>query len=138
MKIVDSIIDKATNDQMVILLNNDIKFELNLKINSLRKYIMLLHNNKKLIQALCSHPKFNYKEHGFGRFLTSYRKDLLYSSIDVGDYDYVLENKRMNDGILTVLEVLQNKNRSDFIIDVLYGAKLSKNQELINIILMKI
>jgi len=130
----ETILGKATNDQMILLLTNDFENKLDLRIEISKLYNIILDNNIQLIKSLCNHKNFNFNDYNFNVLLTGHCSELENYNIIINN-NYVMENKKINSGILTFLKNLKDINdKINYIIYVLSGAKLANNKELINAI----
>lgn len=121
-------IDKEKSNDLII---SEIPFHLLLEI--------IKNNNLPLIKLIFSHSQYNYLERGLGSIFSEHRRLLCCFSILIEDKDFLLEgniNKKFVEGLINVYNCLKtDMERKYYLIDILYGARIANNINLVNVIL---
>ena len=99
----------------------------------------VMKNDAQEIERIMSAKNYIlYTDNHFGDLFTMHRRDLAMIGIYLEEKDYLLEDHKYDDGLVTFYEILNGINKDkakDFAIDILYAAKLSKNMDVKTIFL---
>ena len=103
----------------------------------LLKVVMI--NDAEEIERIVWNNNYILSEHAlFCDLLVMHRRDLAMIGVYLEDKDYLLEDNRYNDGLVTLYEILGKINKekaTDLAIFILYATILSENQDLKTIFL---